>query len=79
MSKNRVKKCEFCNREIKLATGCMTCQQESTMKTKVKKVMHEFKEHQLHSRSHEGPLVTNREQAIAIALNEGRKAVKNGK
>ena len=79
MSKNRVKKCELCNREMKHATGCMTCDQELIMKAKVKKVMHEFKEHELHSRSHAGPLVTSREQAIAIALSEGRKAVKKSK
>ncbi len=80
--KNRLKKCETCNKEMKKATGCMTCAEESTMKAKVKKVMHEFKEHELHSKSHEGPLVTNREQAIAIALSEGvakllKKAINN--
>lgn len=40
---------------------------------KVKKVMHEFKEHELHSGSKHGPKVTNRKQAIAIALSEQRK------
>lgn len=36
-------------------------------------VMHEFKHGELHSGSHTGPTVTNRKQAIAIALSEQRK------
>ncbi len=43
-------------------------------KAKVKKVMHEFKEHELHSGSKKGPIVHNPKQAIAIALSEARKA-----
>lgn len=43
-------------------------------KAKVKKVMHEFKEHKLHSGSKKGPVVHNPKQAIAIALSESRKA-----
>jgi hypothetical protein len=39
-------------------------------KKKVKKVMHEFKEHELHSGSKKGPLVKNPKQAIAIAMKE---------
>ena len=41
---------------------------------KVEKVMHEFKEHKLHSGSKKGPMVSNRRQAVAIALSEARKA-----
>ena len=41
---------------------------------KVKKVMEEFKEGDLHSGSKKGPLVRNRKQAIAIGLSEARKA-----
>jgi hypothetical protein len=37
---------------------------------KVQKVMHEFKHGTLHSGSKHGPMVTNRKQAIAIALSE---------
>lgn len=37
-------------------------------------VMHEFKEGKLHSGSKKGPKVSNRKQAIAIALSEARKA-----
>jgi hypothetical protein len=41
---------------------------------KVQKVMREYKEGKLHSGSKKGPLVKNREQAVAIALSEARKA-----
>jgi len=40
---------------------------------KVEKVMEEFKSGELHSGSKKGPAVTNRKQAIAIALSEARK------
>jgi Family of unknown function (DUF6496) len=42
-------------------------------KEKVSKVMHEFKYGELHSGSKKGPSVTDRKQAIAIALSEARK------
>lgn len=42
-------------------------------RAKVHTVMHEFKHGQLHSGSKRGPQVTNRKQAIAIALNQARK------
>lgn len=45
-------------------------------KTKVEKVMHEFKTGALHSGSKKGPVVKNRKQAIAIALSEAKKAKK---
>jgi hypothetical protein len=45
-------------------------------KTKVEKVMHEWKEGTLHSGSKHGPKVTNRKQAIAIGLAEQRRASK---
>jgi len=41
---------------------------------KVAKVMREYKEGKLHSGSKKGPKVKSREQAIAIALSEARKA-----
>lgn len=40
---------------------------------KVHKVMREFKQGHLHSGSKKGPIVTNRKQAIAIALAEARR------
>lgn len=43
---------------------------------KIEKVMHEFKEHKLHSGSKKGPVVKSREQAMAIAISEQRKASK---
>lgn len=39
-------------------------------KEKVHEVMREFKEGELHSGSESGPIVTDRDQAVAIALNE---------
>lgn len=42
-------------------------------KRKVKKVLGEFKEGNLHSGSKKGPQVKEKKQAIAIALNEARK------
>lgn len=44
--------------------------------SKVKKVMHEFKEGELHSGSKKGPKVSDRKQAIAIALSEARRGKK---
>jgi len=43
---------------------------------KVPKVMKEFKAGELHSGSKSGPKVESRQQAIAIALSEARKAAK---
>lgn len=46
---------------------------KSKGKAKIHKVMDEFKHGKLHSGSKKGPEVTNRKQAIAIALSEARK------
>lgn len=46
------------------------------MKSKIEKVMHEWKEKTLHSGSKKGPLVSNKKQALAIAISESRKARK---
>lgn len=40
---------------------------------KIKKVMEEYKEGKLHSGSKKGPEVSNRRQAVAIAMSEARK------
>jgi hypothetical protein len=40
---------------------------------KTQKVMHEYKAGTLHTGSKKGPVVTNRKQAIAIALSEAGK------
>lgn len=40
---------------------------------KMEKTMHEFKTGTLHSGSKQGPKVTDRKQAIAIALSQARK------
>lgn len=41
---------------------------------KMGKVMHEFATGKLHSGSKKGPAVTNKKQAVAIAMSEARKA-----
>jgi hypothetical protein len=41
---------------------------------KVHQTMHEFKHGELHSGSKRGPLVRSRKQAVAIALNQARRA-----
>lgn len=46
---------------------------------KIEKVMHEFKEDELHSGSKKGPKVKSRKQAVAIALSEAREAKKKRK
>lgn len=45
-------------------------------KSKVQKVMHEFKAGALHSGSKKGPKVTSRKQAVAIAMSEQKRAKK---
>lgn len=45
---------------------------------KIAKTLLEFKDKDLHVGSKKGPLVTNKRQALAIALSEGKKAA-NGK
>jgi len=47
---------------------------KSKGKKKVEKVMREFGRGELHSGSKKGPEVTNRKQAVAIALSEARKS-----
>ena len=42
-------------------------------KRKIKKVMTEFEHGKLHSGSKKGPVVTDKKQAVAIALSEERK------
>jgi hypothetical protein len=55
------------------------CNKKPKAKAKVKKVMHEWKEGELHSGSKKGPVVKNQKQAVAIALSEARKATKKKK
>lgn len=45
-------------------------------KSKIHKVMGEFKRGKLHSGSKKGPKVNKRAQAVAIALSEARKGKK---
>lgn len=48
----------------------------SAQKAKIEKVMHEFKEGELHSGSKTGPVVKKRDQAVAIALAEANASKK---
>lgn len=48
--------------------------EKSKGKKKIEKVMHEYKEGDLHSGSKKGPKVKNKKQAVAIALSEARKS-----
>lgn len=47
---------------------------KSVPKAKIEKTLHEFKEGTLHASSKKGPIVKNKKQALAIALNTARKA-----
>ena len=48
----------------------------NSKKTKMQKVMHEFKTGTLHTGSKKGPIVKSRKQAIAIAISEQKRAKK---
>lgn len=61
-----------------MATRKQTTRKKTAPKTKVQKVMHEFKTGTLHSGKN-GPVVKKRKQAIAIALSEQQRAKKRGK
>jgi hypothetical protein len=48
---------------------------KTCMQRKIKKVMHEFKHHKLHS-GRKGKLVKKRKQAIAIGMSQARHKCK---
>lgn len=49
---------------------------KSVKKKKINKVMHEYEEGKLRSGSKKGPVVTSKDQAVAIAYSEAEKASK---
>jgi len=51
-------------------------QHETRRRSKIRKVLHEYKEGTLHSGSKHGKPVKNRKQAIAIAMSEARRQKK---
>lgn len=57
----------------------MAKNKKSKAKKKVEKVMHEFGAGELHSGSKKGPVVTSKDQAIAIAMSEAGMAKKKKK
>ena len=59
--------------EEKVSPGIHKKIRKLEKKSKVSKVMHEYKEGKLHSGSKKGPEVTNPKQAMAIALSEARR------
>ena len=48
-------------------------------KSKLSKVLHEYRAGALHSGSKKGPTVTSRKQAVAIGLAEQRRVSKRGR
>jgi len=56
-----------------------TGEKKKKFENKVGKVMHEFKEGNLHPSKHNAPATHNRKQAIAIALSEAKRAVSGKK
>lgn len=54
-------------------------QKKTKKQKKIKKVMDEWKEGELHSGSKKGPIVKNRKQAIAIALSEAKQLKKKNR
>lgn len=85
MKKKEVMKKGLCTKECKkdgkvLAKHKMHKKEESNRTaSKIKKVLHEYKEGALHSGSKKGPEVTNKKQALAIAFSEAKKAAKKKK
>ena len=69
------KKCTSCEKKMIKKAHKVEKKAEKIIrkKDKVAKVMHEFKDHELHSGSKKGPVVRNPKQAIAIALSEARR------
>ena len=53
-----------------------SCAKKMAKKKKIKKVMHEWKEGELHSGSKKGPVVKKKDQAVAIALSEAKRKKK---
>jgi len=70
---NKSKKCVACAK--KMAKQALKIKKED----KIADVMHEYKEHELHSGSKKGPLVRKPKQAIAIALSEAKRVSKKKK
>lgn len=58
---------------------CTVCAMKQKKRSKVKKVMDEYKAGDLHSGSKKGPIVKKPKQAIAIAISESKRVPKKKK
>ena len=72
--------CKFSSKMYRVLKNLITKRKKvkkvAKKKGKVEKVMHEFKEKELHSGSKKGKVVTSRKQALAIAISEKKKGKK---
>jgi len=64
------------SKPVKKAAKRVVKDRKDEGKSKMDKVLHEFKEKELHMGSKKGPLVKKKSQALAIGYSESRRAKK---
>ncbi len=70
-------KLEILQKDAKL--GAQMSHNKKLKKKKITKVIKEFEKGELHSGSKKGPVVTSKDQALAIGYSEAKKKNKNKK